>query len=737
MLWKRQKTRGNPCNAIRQLRHEQLERDLFLARKNASLKSGSRGMQARKYLKAVEDKVAESARNLIDSEEARLERNREASEPSGIQEETQEAVDLLDRLQCQYEAPFESLSGGWRMRCMLAGNLIQKADILILDEPTNFLDLLGIVWLENYLAHLRTVDDDRTVVLVSHDRDFLNNMCEETIVLKDQTLSYFRGNLSAYEQDLGAQKLYWGRMKEAQDCQVAHMEATIRDNIKLGKKTSVDNKLRMAKSRQKKVDERMGVQVSGKGTRFKLNRDRVGFHDSMRDEIDVPQDEKGSHWNLSISVTSPGVTLSLMVIDLVIHMGDRVGIIGLNGSGKTTLLKVLVGSMRQSQGTVTRHPRATIGYYSQHSTDELKAIGRTEPVLTALSLLSRDANRSPGEGEVRGLLSSLGLAGRTASDVPITQLSGGQLVSMFLSFQVPSSALVPNQIISHKPLFIRVRLALARILWNLPHLLVLDEITTHLNFYTVIALVEDLSSFNGAILIVSHDRYLIRGVVEGKRNAAGQDRDANMTMKPDDDDLGRHDVYVLRRGKLHRQDNGVEQFEKSLQKQCSLELVIFSRLSEGKDEEQESEEHFQHWVEQALSYVRGWDWKKPQELRYLEITESLIRDCSQVTTINNRRQMIMMNDLKTNGTGKKREAQPQCSQFRSSALRLGTLFTSAAAAILLLLQCEHAQQDENMSGSVPALRGAGRGFGAKGSEKHLGCIRHQPSVVPGMTVLKM
>ncbi|KAL2367534.1 hypothetical protein RJZ57_008107, partial [Blastomyces gilchristii] len=79
----------------------------------------------------------------------------------------------------------------------------------------------------------------------------------------------------------------------------------------------------------------------------------------------------------------------------------------------------------------------------------------------------------------------------------------------------------------------------------------------------------------------------------------------------------------------------------------SLELVIFSRLSEGKDEEQESEEHFQHWVEQALSYVRGWDWKKPQELRYLEITESLIRDCSQVTTINNRLQMIMMNDLKT------------------------------------------------------------------------------------------
>ncbi|KKZ61564.1 hypothetical protein EMCG_00547 [[Emmonsia] crescens] len=562
-----------PVQAIRQLRHEKVERELFLAQKNASLRSGSRGMQARKDLKAVENKVVESAELL--------EQNRDAGELLDIQEETQEAVDLLNELQCQYEAmkitdieaearrvllglgfkessfeqSFESLSGGWRMRCMLAGSLIQKADIMILDEPTNFLDLLGIVWLENYFAHLRTLDDHRTMVLVSHDRDFLNNVCEETIILKDRALAYFKGNLSAYEEDLGAQKLYWGRMKEAQDRQIAHMEATIRDSIKLGKKTGDDNKLRMAKSRQKKVDERMGVQVSAKGTRFKLNRDRVGFHDSLRDEIEVPQDEKG----VSISIPNPqelrfpGPLVSLESIhfrykpqsdpilnglDLVIHIGDRVGIMGLNGSGKTTLLKVLVGSMQPSQGTVSRHPRVTIGYYSQHSVDELKAVGRSEPALTALLLISRDANGSLAEGEVRGLLSSLGLAGRTASDVPIAQLSGGQLV----------------------------RLALARIIWDLPHLLVLDEITTHLDFHTVIALVEDLSSFSGAILIVSHDRYLIRGVVEGKRDAVGQDSDADLTAEPGDDESRRRNVYVLRRGKLYIQENGVEQFEKSLQK---------------------------------------------------------------------------------------------------------------------------------------------------------------------------
>ncbi|PGG97288.1 hypothetical protein AJ79_09274 [Helicocarpus griseus UAMH5409] len=568
-----------PVRAIRKLRHEGLERELFLAQKNASLRSGSRGMQARKDLKAVELKVSESAKSL--------ERNKEEDGPSEIQKETQEAVDLLDHLQCQIEAmkitdieaearrvllglgfkepsfeqPFESLSGGWRMRCLLAGILIQKAEIMILDEPTNFLDLLGIVWLENYFSRLRTVDDDRTVVLVSHDRNFLNNVCEETIILRDQTLSYFKGNLSAYEENVEAQKLYWGRMKEAQDRQIAHMQSSIRDNIKLGKKTGDDAKLRMAKSRQKKVDERMGVQVSAKGTRFKLNRDRVGFHDSLRDEIEVPADEKG----ISISIPDPlelkfpGPLVSmesihlrykhqsepvLNGIDLVIHTGDRVGIMGLNGSGKTTLLRILVNSLKPSQGTVSRHPRVTIGYYSQHSVDELKAVGQSESALTALSLLSRDAGGSLAEGGVRGLLSSLGLPGRTASDVPITQLSGGQLV----------------------------RLALARIVWNLPHLLVLDEITTHLDFHTVIALVEALSSFEGAILIVSHDRYLVRGVVEGKRDPERENGDAgnvDMDIESDEERLRRRDVYVLRRGKLYIQGDGVEQFEKSLQKRVA------------------------------------------------------------------------------------------------------------------------------------------------------------------------
>ncbi|PGH26479.1 hypothetical protein AJ80_01793 [Polytolypa hystricis UAMH7299] len=566
--------------AIRKLRHDELKRQLFLAQKNASLRSGSRGMEARKALKAAEAKVAES--------EAELDQKKEECEHDVLQKETQAAVDLLNDLQAQFDAmrivdiekearkvllglgfkeasleqPFNSLSGGWRMRCAMAGVLIQHADIMILDEPTNFLDLLGVIWLENYLTKSERISN-KIVILVSHDRDFLNTVCQEIVILRDQKLTYFKGNLSEYEEDVEAQKLYWGRMKEAQDKQIAHMETTIRENMKLGKKTGDDNKLRMAKSRQKKVDDRMGVQVSATGGRFKLNRDLPGYHESRRAEIEVPVDEKG----VSIAIPDapdlrfPGPLISmesilfkykgrdalvLNGIDLVIHMGDRVGIMGLNGCGKTTLLRSLVGSTGVSKGTVSRHPRLKLGYYSQHAAEELKESVQSDPGTTALSLILREAEGELLEGGARSLLSSLGLVGRTASDVPVAQLSGGQLV----------------------------RLALARILRGMPHLLILDEITTHLDFHTVVALAEALSSYNGALLLVSHDRYLIRTVVEGKRETSNEDGDGQLDVNSEEEQSRRRHVYVLKGGKLSLQENGVEQFEKSLGKRVRKLLEV-------------------------------------------------------------------------------------------------------------------------------------------------------------------
>ncbi|KAI9044029.1 ABC-F family ATP-binding cassette domain-containing protein [Aspergillus affinis] len=563
-----------PVHAIRRVQHDTIEKRLFLAQKNASLKSGARGLQARKDLKAMESKHEESLK-LVQEQ-------KESIGAEAIKEDTQAAVEALQDLLSQFEVmnlvdteqharqiliglgfqesafskPFLTLSGGWRMRCMLASVLIQNPDIMILDEPTNFLDLLGVVWLENYLQQMRN-SSPTTMVLVSHDRDFVNAVCEEVIILRDEKLSYFKGNLAAYEKDFEEQKLYWGRMKEAQERQVAHMEATIRETMKVGKKTNDDNKLRMAKSRQKKVDDRMGLQVNANGGRFKLNRDLVGYHLSARAEIEVPTDEKGDSVTIpdATELRFPGPLISsegvifrykpsdspvLNEIDLVIHMGDRVGIMGLNGCGKSTLVRLMTGNMVPSRGKISNHSRLKLGYYAQHSIEDLQAEGQADPTATALSVILKEANGQLDEGEARGLLATLGLQGRIVSHVPISRLSGGQLV----------------------------RLSLARVIWNSPHLLILDEITTHLDFYTVTALASALSTFSGAILLISHDRFMVRSVIEGKRDTEHtlDDEFEGVEGEVEEEHSRRRVVYVLKAGKLQEQPKGVEQFEQSLVK---------------------------------------------------------------------------------------------------------------------------------------------------------------------------
>lgn len=161
------------------------------------------------------------------------------------------------------------------MRSDLTAVLLQDTDLLILDEPTNFLDLLGITWLEQYIQTLHEITD-YSIVIVSHDRTFLDNLCDETIIFKDKSLHYHKGNLSAYEEDLHERRLYLTRAKEASDRQTLHFEKTIAENIKIGKKTGDDNRLRQAKSRQKRVNERSGMQVNSKGQKFKLSRDSAG-----------------------------------------------------------------------------------------------------------------------------------------------------------------------------------------------------------------------------------------------------------------------------------------------------------------------------------------------------------------------------------------------------------------------------------------------------------------------------
>ncbi|KAK0715036.1 P-loop containing nucleoside triphosphate hydrolase protein [Lasiosphaeris hirsuta] len=572
--------------ALRKLRHEQMQKRLFVLDKDARLRSGARGLQARKALAEFEKTVAESL--------ALTEQQEDVIAPETLETETQEAVELLAELHLQVEPsrladiesrakkilaglgfteaylsrPAHSLSGGWRMRSALATALLQETDILILDEPTNFLDLLGIIWLQRHLESLPdTVPSPPTLILVSHDRDFATACCTDLLLLKDKDLTYFHGDLATYEAAQSERRQHLTKMKDAQDKQKAHIQQTIQQNMAQGRKADDQNKIRQAKSRQKKLDDRWGLQTSAKGTRFKLNRDMAGYHATARSEIDIPAEERGVHIVLPSpgELRFPGALLTLESvsfrypppkgtkipslptiadINLSIGMGDRIGILGLNGAGKSTLIRLLVESSRPSTGTLTKHARLKLGYYSQHAVEDLQALARAHdpattgtPDLTALGLLMKEVDGELDEGEVRGMLGSLGLPGRLASDVPILKLSGGQLV----------------------------RCELARILWKRPHCLVLDEVTTHLDYETVTALREALRDWEGAVVLVSHDRWFMRGAVEGLRDEEGSERDESESEE-EEGGLRRRIVYRLRAGKLTVLQGGVQEFEDVMEK---------------------------------------------------------------------------------------------------------------------------------------------------------------------------
>lgn len=246
---------GDPFGALRAFRkvhHGRLQKELFLKDKDARLRSGARGMQARKALITMEKKVAEF--------QSEYEQKDEDISPETLAKETSEAADMLADLQLQVEPSklaeteskakkiltglgftesrmaqrVSSLSGGWKMRTALAAALLQDTDILILDEPTNFLDLLGIIWLQRHLTALAESSDPPTLILVSHDRDFIS-LCTDLLIIKDMDITYFHGDLSTYEASRAEKKAHLTKMKDAQDKQKEHIQQTIQRNIREGK----------------------------------------------------------------------------------------------------------------------------------------------------------------------------------------------------------------------------------------------------------------------------------------------------------------------------------------------------------------------------------------------------------------------------------------------------------------------------------------------------------------------
>ena len=472
----------------------------------------------------------------------------DAMDSSGVEARARKVLLGLGFSAEKLDSSFTSLSGGWRTRCELACALTQRPDVLFLDEPTNFLDLLGIVWLQQHL--INDLPRSTSVVIVTHDREFADAVGEELILLKTEpakNIDTFHGTLTEYILECRRQIKRMTRMKEAQDRQVKHMEATIAGNIKSAKRSGDDKKLKQAVSRKKKIEDRSGMEVSAKGTRFKRNRDMAGYFLKSRLDIEIPDMDpsvtivlpdgpdssriNGSLLSLehvyfqypetSWTASMPASVDVLCDISLIIHPGERVGVMGQNGTGKSTLVNLITSfedKMKPSSGNVTKHARATFSVFSQHAVDALQELGEQQPSLSALSEILKTGSIEK-EATARALLAGLGLRGKTAADVPLRLLSGGQ----------------------------KARVALAKATMNAPDLLVLDEVTTHLDADTIVALVDALEDWRGALLVVTHDRAFMRAVVE--RESIGRKGDV-------DDDSSEDEHSRQRAGKSARSGDG-------------------------------------------------------------------------------------------------------------------------------------------------------------------------------------
>ncbi|WP_338063464.1 ATP-binding cassette domain-containing protein [Endozoicomonas acroporae] len=344
-------------------------------------------------------------------------------------------------------------SGGWRMRLNLAKTLMCPSDIMLLDEPTNHLDLDAIVWLENFLKRY-----PGTLLVISHDRDFLDAITDHTLHIEHQTLFQYRGNYSAFEH-LRAQRLQQQQAAfEKQQKLRAHMEKFVE------RFRAKATKAKQAQSRLKALARLEDISAAHVDSPFSFA---------------FPEADKMSAPLLVLDTAELGYgDKPLLKLSINIQPGSRIGLLGANGAGKSTLIRTLAGELPLISGKVHLGEHLSIGYFAQH---QLESLDFNASPLLHLQRLSPEAK----EQTLRNFLGGFGFHGDKALE-SIQGFSGGE----------------------------KARLALAIIGWQKPNLLLLDEPTNHLDLDMRLALTMALQSFEGAVILVSHDRNLIRSTTD-------------------------------------------------------------------------------------------------------------------------------------------------------------------------------------------------------------------------------
>ncbi|SES64916.1 ATP-binding cassette, subfamily F, member 3 [Nitrosomonas marina] len=380
----------------------------------------------------------------------------EAIDGYGAQARAAQLLDGLGFTSDVLRQPVNRFSGGWRMRLNLARALMHRADLLLLDEPTNHLDLEAILWLEQYLLRY-----SGSLIVVSHDREFLNTCVNRIAHIHHRRIDSYTGNYDDFERARAERLQQQAQAYQQQQKQIAHMEDFVR------RFRAKATKAKQAQSRIKALE--------------RLTRIAPVHMENGHFELQIDAPERSPDVLLRANQMSFGYTENKPLFEnvrLILQAGARIALLGPNGAGKSTLIKLLTKDISPGSGTVEWAPNLRIGYFAQHQLDLLDAGA------TPLQHLARLAPAHT-ELELRTFLGRFGMGGNTEDRV-VGTFSGGE----------------------------KSRLALALLAWKKPHMLLLDEPTNHLDLDMRDALTLALEAYSGAVVLVSHDRSLVRAIAD-------------------------------------------------------------------------------------------------------------------------------------------------------------------------------------------------------------------------------
>ena len=459
----------------------------------------------------------------------------------------------------ELDQPVNSFSGGWRMRLQLARALMCPSDLLILDEPTNHLDLDALVWLEAWLK--RYVG---TMIVISHDREFLDAVTDVTLHIEHAKLNRYGGNYSSFEtlrsQQLELQQASFSKQQD----KIAHLQKFI-DRFK-----AKASKAKQAQSRVKALErmEKIAPVLAD-----------ADFTFEFKEPVNLPNPMLAiSDANLGYSVDGEEKIIVRQVNKSVLA-GQRIGILGANGQGKSTLVKTIARSIKALSGELTEGKGLNIGYFAQQELDVLHpADNPLEHMIRLVKELGPTPGQSGREQDLRNFLGTFNFTGDMVKQ-SVGSMSGGE----------------------------KARLVLAMIVWQRPNLLLLDEPTNHLDLATREALSMALNEFEGTVMLVSHDRALLRAVCD-EFWLVGRGE-----IKPFDGDLDDYQRYLLEESKRLREEAKASDSQKDLQNQAitltspAVEItvkavapVIIATKQVNRTPEQKKEDALQRQQKSAL-----------------------------------------------------------------------------------------------------------------------------------------